>query len=102
MTKAKYAELCDRILPMIHTSDSRFREVISNEEKLVVALRYLATGNNYTCLAIQFRMSIALISLVVDEVCELLWAVLQPIYMPTPTVFSMENRKILTAQCASL
>ena len=46
--------------------------------------RFLATGDSYFTIATAFRMSKAIVSLIIPEKCNAIWEVLQPKYMPTP------------------
>lgn len=46
------------------------RESISAETRLLITLRFLATGESFTSLGYQFRVSKAAISLMIPEVCE--------------------------------
>jgi hypothetical protein len=46
--------------------------------------RFLATGETYASLAIQYRVGLSSISKFVPEVCDLLWETLQPVGMHMP------------------
>ena len=46
------------------------REPISSEERLMVALRFLASGDSYPSLSHAFRIVVNTISQIVCEVCE--------------------------------
>ncbi|XP_064472388.1 uncharacterized protein LOC135386404 [Ornithodoros turicata] len=58
---------------------------ISVEERLVVTLRFLATGNSYASLAAEFRLGHTTVSDIVKQMLPLLWKVLQPLHMKPPT-----------------
>ena len=45
-------------------------KVLKPEERLSVALRFLATGETFRSLSFQYRISINAISYIVQEVCE--------------------------------
>jgi len=47
--------------------------------------RYLATGDSHQTTAFSFRVERSTVSNIVKEVCQELWNVLQPLYLPTPT-----------------
>ena len=47
--------------------------------------RYLATGDSHQTIAFSFRGRQSTVSNIVIEVCQELWNVLQPLYLPTPT-----------------
>ncbi|XP_021709704.1 putative nuclease HARBI1 [Aedes aegypti] len=61
------------------------KEPITPCERLIIALRFLATGSLFTTLGFSFRMGRSTVADIVKETCKALWEVLQPIYMPTPT-----------------
>ncbi|CAH1983683.1 unnamed protein product [Acanthoscelides obtectus] len=54
-------------------------------ERLMVTLRFLATGRTYTDLHYSFRIGIATISLIVNEVCKVIWETLHEECIPTTT-----------------
>lgn len=53
--------------------------------KLVITLRYLATGNSYRSLAFSFRVAHNTISLLVQEVCKAIYAEYQRELLTIPT-----------------
>ena len=71
--------------PRITKQSTRFRVPIPPEERLAVTLRYLATGEFYESLMYQFRIHNTTISKIIQEVCQAIYKVLQPIYMRLPT-----------------
>ena len=56
--------------PKITKKTTRFRFPISPEERLAIALRFLATGETYKSLMYQYRVSEVSISRFVPEVCQ--------------------------------
>ncbi|KAM4038366.1 uncharacterized protein ACNLHF_016678 [Anomaloglossus baeobatrachus] len=58
---------------------------ISAEERLLLTLRVLATGESYASLHLQFRVGKTTISKIVRCTCTVIWQKLQPIVMPSPT-----------------
>lgn len=46
--------------------------------------RYLATGDTFTSLSLQFYRGVSTISAIVEDTAKKLWSVLQPLYMSTP------------------
>ena len=46
--------------------------------------RFLVTGDSYFTIAGAFRMSKSVVAKIVPEICNTIWEVLQPKYMPTP------------------
>ncbi|KAM4019406.1 uncharacterized protein ACNLHF_000111 [Anomaloglossus baeobatrachus] len=65
------------------------RQAISAEQRLLVTLRFLATGENFSSLHLQFRLGKTTISEIIKETCQAIWETLQPIVMPTPTKESL-------------
>lgn len=68
--------LC-KISPLIQKEDTNYRAAISPLERLLLTLRFLATGDSYTSLMYLFRISKQAISLIVPEVCDAIISVLQ-------------------------
>lgn len=46
--------------------------------------RYLATGSKFSTIAENFRIGKSTVSKIISEVCDCIWKVLQPLYMPVP------------------
>ena len=49
---------------------TQLRNPLSPDEKLACTIRFLATGESYTSIQYQFRISKSAISLLVPEVCD--------------------------------
>lgn len=77
MSKEDFQYLLEKISPMINKSDTNFREAITPRVRLLVTLRYLATGDSYPSLMYLFRISEPSISRIIPEVCRALMVVLQ-------------------------
>ncbi|XP_073506956.1 uncharacterized protein [Phyllobates terribilis] len=79
----------DRLLslmsPDLDYQDTVMRRAISAEESLLITLRFLATGESYTSLHLQFRVGKSTISRIVRCTCSVIWQKLQPIVMTSPT-----------------
>jgi len=56
----------------ISKKDTSFRKDISVQERLAMALRFLASGDSYVSLQYLFKISKQAISCIVPEVCEAL------------------------------
>ncbi|XP_073442047.1 uncharacterized protein [Dendrobates tinctorius] len=65
--------------------DTVMRKSISAEERLLITLQFLATGESYTSLHLQFRVGKSTISQIVRCTCNVIWQKLQPMVMPSPT-----------------
>lgn len=48
--------------------------------------RYLATATNFTALHFEFLAGVSTIAKIVQETCDVLWKVLQPLEMAEPTM----------------
>ncbi|XP_069624017.1 uncharacterized protein [Ranitomeya imitator] len=77
--------LLSHVKDEIHHHRSTFRESISAEQRLVVTVRYLATGETFASLHYQFRLGKSTICQLVRETCDAIWNNLQPLVLPTPT-----------------
>ncbi|XP_073440829.1 uncharacterized protein [Dendrobates tinctorius] len=79
----------DRLLhilaPHLTFADTIMRKAITAEERLLITLRFLATGESYTSLHLQFRVGKSTISQIVRCTCNVIWQKLQPMVMPSPT-----------------
>ncbi|CAH2011589.1 unnamed protein product [Acanthoscelides obtectus] len=74
---------------------TNWREPICPEERLLITLRYLATGIQFRQLAFSFRISKSAISTIVPQVCKAIWTQLVRKHMPEPSEDSFKN----IAQC---
>ena len=60
------------------------REAIPAGEKLAMTLRFLATGESYSSLHYQFRISVSSIALIVPEVCQAVYDALKDEFLHFP------------------
>lgn len=65
--------------------DTNMREAIPPGERLALALRFLATGESYSSLQYQFRISVSAVSQIVPEVCQAIYDVLKQEYLHFPS-----------------
>jgi len=61
------------------------RQAITPEERLVLTLRYLATGNSFASLSFSFRIAKCTVCLIVRECCRIIVEELGPQYQKFPT-----------------
>ncbi|XP_071985429.1 uncharacterized protein [Engystomops pustulosus] len=61
------------------------RQAISPEQRLLVTLRFLATGESYHSMQHQFRIGKSTLCKIIPHTCAVIWAALQPRCMPFPT-----------------
>lgn len=76
MCQEDFDYLLEKVSPIIKKCDTNFREAIHPRVKLLVTLRYLATGDSYYSLMYLFRVSEPSISQLIPEVCRALIVVL--------------------------
>lgn len=76
MSREDFEYLLEKISPIVRKSDTNFREAIPAHVRLLVTLRYLATGDSYPSLMYLFRISEPSISRIIPEVCRALTDVL--------------------------
>ncbi|KAL4143224.1 hypothetical protein QTP88_005581 [Uroleucon formosanum] len=90
MSLEKCFELLN-MLPQLQKQDTTFRRCIPPDERLAITLKFLS----YTVTLLQlFRLVIGLASLVrkiIYDTCGALWEVLQPVFMPQPTVEQLQR-----------
>lgn len=76
ISKEDFEYLLEKISPAIKRYDTNFREAIPPRVRLLVTLRYLATGDSYPSLMYLFRISEPSISRIIPDVCKALIDVL--------------------------
>ncbi|KAM4045426.1 uncharacterized protein ACNLHF_009259 [Anomaloglossus baeobatrachus] len=86
MSKPTFDEMLQRVQSFITKQDTKLRRAISAEQRLMLTLRFLATGESLSSLHFQFRVGISTASGIVKETCHALWEVLQPEFIPHPTM----------------
>jgi len=69
MSSADFEFLINLVGHRIGKKNTNYRDAIPVNERLAVALRFLATGDSYHSLMYTFKMSKQSISLIVPEVC---------------------------------
>ena len=62
------------------------RQPIPPGERLAVTLRYLATGESFSSLQYQFRISASALSILIPEVCQAIYQVLKDDYFKCPSL----------------
>ena len=84
MSPERFSHLLSLVRDKISKKDTKLRECISAEERLVITLRYLSQGMFQFTLAFSFRVGRQTVCSIVQEVCEAIHEVLSPIYARTP------------------
>nr|XP_022906141.1 protein ANTAGONIST OF LIKE HETEROCHROMATIN PROTEIN 1-like [Onthophagus taurus] len=85
MSRSTFHHLLDGIKTKISGSNSRFRQCISPEEKLVITVRYLATGCSFAHISHDFRIGLTTTGEIVSDVCQAIWENIKPIAIPPLT-----------------
>lgn len=69
MSSSDFEVLLCKIGPIITKEDTNWRRAIPAKERLLVTLRFLATGDSYHSMMYLFKISKQAISLIIPEVC---------------------------------
>ncbi|XP_040208470.1 protein ALP1-like [Rana temporaria] len=85
MSVSTFDDLLARISERIRRQDTHLRRSISPEERLIVTLRFLASGESFSSLHFQFRLGISTISGIVRSTCDALWDCLVEEFIPQPS-----------------
>ncbi|XP_040209420.1 protein ALP1-like [Rana temporaria] len=85
MAPSSFDVLLEFVRDDIQRQDTHLRFAVSPEQRLVVTLRFLASGESFSSLHYQFRLGKSTISTLVPQTCEAIWRNLQRQYLPEPT-----------------
>ncbi|XP_077151652.1 protein ILRUN isoform X1 [Ranitomeya variabilis] len=86
MSQDSFRDLLARVQGAIRRQDTQLRRAIPPEERLLVTLRFLATGESLSSLHFQYRLGISTLFGIVEDTCRALWNVLRDEFIPLPTV----------------
>ncbi|XP_044133206.1 uncharacterized protein LOC122925927 [Bufo gargarizans] len=84
MSMESFDHLLTSLHPDLNFRDTSMRRSISAEQRLIVTLRFLATGNSFASLHFEFLLGISTISGIVCHTCKVIWQRLRDAVMPTP------------------
>ena len=73
------------VAPLIVKQDTKFRKGIPPSERLMLTLRFLASGDSQLSLTYLFRMGKKTVSRIISETCEAMYQVLSQKYFCVPT-----------------
>ena len=85
MTPEFFEMIKSRLEPCLARQTTNYRAPISVGEKLVLTIRYLATGESYTSLSCQFRVGRSTISKFLPKVCRTIQDEFTREYLRCPT-----------------
>ena len=85
LTKPEYNLVLEKVAPIITKQDTTYRQSIPASERLMVTLRYLATGSSMTQLHYDWCVSVASLSSIIPETCEAIYNELKSDYLKTPS-----------------
>ncbi|CAH2097861.1 unnamed protein product [Euphydryas editha] len=94
MSRECFEELHSLLLPTISKCTTNWRVPISTKERLVICLRYLATGDSYQTIAFSFRVGRSTVGSIISQVCKEIWNILQPVYLPSPSKETWKQSEI--------
>ncbi|CAH1998907.1 unnamed protein product [Acanthoscelides obtectus] len=86
MSKASYLELVKLLSPFLSKMNTNMQECVSAEERILITLRYLATGCTFVSLSLYFARGETTVGIIVKETTKIIWDLLNDTYMPLPTV----------------
>ncbi|XP_044133116.1 protein ANTAGONIST OF LIKE HETEROCHROMATIN PROTEIN 1-like [Bufo gargarizans] len=77
--------LLGELRPGLTFMNTNMRRCVSAEERLIITLRFLATGNSFASLHFEFGMGTSTISGIVRATCATMWLRLRAAVLPQPT-----------------
>ncbi|XP_047525133.1 protein ALP1-like [Pieris napi] len=86
MSKETYLHLVTLLKPAIHQLNTKFRECVSAEERIMITLRYLGSGCTFVSLGLYFARGDNTICKVIAEMTVIIWEILNGDYMALPDV----------------
>ena len=93
MSPERFEHLLSLVGPFVTKKKCKSREVISPQERLVLTLRFLATGDSQQSHAFNFRVGRATACHIIHETCSGIWKALHKTYLRTPK--NVEEWKVL-------
>ncbi|XP_054016723.1 uncharacterized protein LOC128897073 isoform X2 [Hylaeus anthracinus] len=90
MKRNTFNYILEKIREKCSRKTTNFKKPISVEERLIVTLRYLATGLAFRQIALTFKISKSAVSAIVVEVCMAIWEALHVKHMSVPNVEKFE------------
>ena len=85
MSPERFEHLLTPVGPIIAKGPCRSRNTIPVAELLMVALRYLATGDSQQSQSFAFRIGRSTVLHIIRDTCDAIWTALNEEYVKTPT-----------------
>lgn len=93
MNVNKFETLCSLLNNKLRKNDTNYRDAITVKERLLLTLRFLATGDSYVSLQYLFRISKQSISKIIPEVCEAIIDLLKDYVKVSKTILYYSMKK---------
>ncbi|XP_017476301.1 PREDICTED: uncharacterized protein LOC108366407 [Rhagoletis zephyria] len=91
MTTQQFDFLLEKVAPLIQKQDTIMREALTPRIKLLMALKFLATGDNYLSLSEAFRVSRSSICVLLKDVLDAIYEVLEE-YIQVPSTIEQWSK----------
>ena len=88
MSPERFEHLLSLIAPLITKDDTNFRKAIPADQRLMLTLRFLASGDSQVSLHYLFRMGKKTVSRIIAETTDAIQSTLMEDYMKTPSTTS--------------
>ncbi|XP_067928271.1 uncharacterized protein [Watersipora subatra] len=85
LSKEEFCLVLSKVELEIKKLDTHYREAITAEERLMVTLRYLATGSSLTQLHYEWYISVASLSQIISETSRAIYNCLKDDFIKTPS-----------------
>lgn len=85
LNRQQFDFVLGKVEHLITKDNTAFRDSISAEQRLMVTLRYLATGSSMSQLHYDWCISVASLSAIIPETCRAIYTALRNDYLRTPT-----------------
>ena len=84
MSPERFEHLLSLAGPIISKNNTHLREAISAEQRLVITLRFLSSGDAQQSLSFSFRIGKTTVSNIISETCLAIYDQLKEMYMHAP------------------
>ena len=84
MSPSTFEQLLKIVAPDKTKTETKMREPICAQERLVITISYLSTGDAHTTIAANYRMSPTTVGRIVYETCAAIWNNLGLEYVKAP------------------